>query len=96
MEQMISSNTGNKNIRQPVVIIVTNGNSHSIETYIQARTDGNVREAPRAIIMVEGHRGLLLPWRDVPGPKARIDKQEILVSIVVIVQKRHPSTHGLW
>src|SRR6266481_2076063 len=56
-KQAILPHTGDQDVRESIVIVISDGNAHAVEFDIESRGACNVRESAVAIIFVEFQRG---------------------------------------
>ena len=81
----VLSHAGDENIGKAIVVVVADGDPHSVHFEIQPSGLGHVRECAVAIVLVEPQgRALAL----VPGPVHPVNQQDVLPAVGVIVEKR--------
>src|SRR5436190_19803857 len=56
MEQAVAADRGDKNVRLSIVVVIAGRHAHAVETRIQSRARGDVREAPLAVVVIQGRR----------------------------------------
>src|SRR5438309_9127653 len=91
---MIASHPGDEHIHQTIVIVISASHSHSIKAHIQTRTGSHIGEMAGAVIVIQSHRGKLGARWNFPGPIGGVDKEQVLMSIVVEIKKSDPAAHG--
>src|SRR5271165_5665183 len=91
---MIAADSGDKNIVQPIVVVITDRYAHPVEAHIQPGPGSHIGKMTLAVVVAQHGRGWLFAFRNVPGPVGRVDKQEILVSVVIEVEKGDTAAHG--
>ena len=94
MKQMIAADRRDEHIGQAVVVIIADGYPHAVSADVQPGALGHIGEVAMTIVVVERHGWRRLSHGDMARPIARVDKQQVLETIVVKVKKRHAPTHG--
>ena len=94
VKKMIAPDRGDEYVVQSIVVVVANRNTHAVKTHVESRTGGGVGEMPRAIVVIEGVRGRLFPFGNMPGPPGRIHEKQVGRAIVIVVEEGHASAHG--
>ena len=76
-----------------VVVVVADGHAHAEERLVEPGLLGHVLEVPLAVVAIEGlgRRRLDL----VAGPVRRVDEEEVLVAVAVVVEERDARAHRL-
>ncbi len=90
---MVPPETGNVEIIETIVIVVTNRNAHSESNIPYAGPVCYVRKGPVAVIVVESTFSLLMLCREIDCQ--RIDKVNVQVPIVIIIKKGDTAAHRL-
>src|SRR5262249_11546512 len=78
LEQAVLANAGYEDVRETIVVVVTDSGSHAIHFDIEPSLAGNVGESPIAIISIELERGALVR---VARPIHSVNQQNVLPSI---------------
>ena len=82
-----------ENIREAVIIVITDGDSHPVHLYIETGGFAYVGECTVAIILVQPE-SRTLPL--VPGPVHAIHQQDVLPTVGVIVEKSAAGAQRFW
>src|SRR5258708_37391331 len=82
-----------EDVGETVVIIIADGNSHSIELDVEACAARHVGKRAVAVVAVEPQSGSLAFARTersecVPGPVHAVHKKDVLPAVVVVVEER--------
>ena len=93
VKQMVRTDRCDINIRIAIVIVVAYRAAHSVEFDGKARTASHVRKRPILIVVIESRVGFASLMF---GPIHRIDEQDVLPAVVVVVQKTNATSHRLW
>src|SRR5262245_54716613 len=91
---MVAAHACNEEIRPAIVIVVPRRNTHSVERNIESRPRRYVLEMSFAVVSIQRHGGSFLSFALVPGPIRGIDEEQVLVAVIVEIQKSHPAAHG--
>src|SRR5258708_25789998 len=91
---------GDENVGETVVIIIADGNSHSIELDVEACAARHVGKRAVAVVAVEPQSGSLAFARTersecVPGPVHAVHKKDVLPAVVVLVAQPAPQPKRL-
>ena len=94
VEEVIAVHPGDEDVGQAVVVVVAHRDAHAVEADVQSGAGRDVRRNARC------RRCGRAPWSaaafpagDVAGPVRRIDEQQVLVAVAVVVEKRHAAAH---
>src|SRR5258708_11508080 len=84
---------GDENVGETVVIIIADGNSHSIELNVEDCAARHVGKRAVAVVAVEPQSGSLAfacteRSECVPGPVHAVHKKDVLPTVVVVVEER--------
>ena len=94
MKELIPGYIGEEDVCPPVVIVVPDGDAHAISLAFHTSALCNIGEGSVAVIVVQTvpilRRLFLQRWDS--GP---IDKVNVQIPVIVIVEKRYPGKHGL-
>ena len=79
---MVLSDASDQNIRKTVIVIIADGDTHSIKLNVQARRASNVRKSAVAVVLVKLERGAaaLVAW-----PVHGVYQQNVGISVGIIV-----------
>ena len=83
-----------KYIRIAVIVVITHGNTHTVQGHCQASRFGGVGKPARPVILIELHGGPGHIRLDMARPMVGVDQQHVLVGVIVVIQKSHPAAHG--
>src|SRR6476646_7237434 len=92
---MVATDTCDEQVGQTVIVVIAHGHAHAIKAYVKPGAGRDLLEVSFAVIPVKRHCGWLLTRRNVRGPPGRVDEEQVLRAIVVEIQKRHTTAHGL-
>src|SRR6185503_13063940 len=67
-----------------------------IKAHVETRASRYVRVAASAVIAIQRQPARRASIGLVPGPQRRIDEKQILIAVVVEIEKRHPTPHRFW
>ncbi len=90
-EQPILSDARDENVREPVVVIVTDGYAHAVTFDFQAGARGHIGEGAVAVVAVE------LKSRAAPlvaGTVRAIDEHDVLPAVAIVVKKGAAGAEG--
>src|SRR6267154_4261081 len=88
---MVVAYGGDVDVVFAVVIIVADGAAHAVRLHCQARLRGAIGEGSVSVVVVEG--GVVFRGA-VPWPVHRVYKQDVLGSVVVVIQHADTAPHG--
>src|SRR5271156_3915954 len=83
---MVGANRSDKYVVFSVVVVITDGATHTVHLHRQARFPGAIREGAVSVVVVK--RGIRLR-RAVPRPIHRVDEENILPPIIVVIENTH-------
>src|ERR1700744_5363727 len=89
---MVVAYRGDVDVVFAVVVIVADGAAHAVRLDRQARLPGAIAERSVSVVVVE--RGVVFRGA-VPWPVHRVYKQDVLESVVVVIQHADAAPHGL-
>src|SRR3984957_3107680 len=89
---MVRANGGDVDIDVAVVVIVADGAPEAVHFNREACLARDIGESSVSIVVIEGREGFA---RLVPGPVHRINQQNILPAVIVVVEKAGAAAHGL-
>ena len=92
-KQVIGPYRREENVNVSVIVIVPDGNSLAIKGHIQSHFFGDIREPTVAIVPEQRLRWLGASRSVVPWPATRIHEQQILIPVVIVVEKRTSPPH---
>src|ERR1700719_3578129 len=83
-EEMALPHTAYKNVREAIVVVITDSHSHSVHFDVQAGGASNIRERSVAIVVVQTQSRFLalVAW-----PIHAIHQQDVLPAVVVVIEK---------
>ena len=89
----IAVNAGDEDVFVPVVVVITDGDTHVIADTSQSGLLGDVREVPLAVVLKKAvrvfRRGLLERLNVRP-----VGEKDIQLAVVVVVEHGHATDHG--
>jgi hypothetical protein len=91
VEEPVLSHAGDENVREAVIVIISDGHAHTVHFNIQAGVRGDVGEGAISVVAIETQRGVQLL---VAGPIHSIDQKNILPAVAVVVEKGAARTHS--
>ena len=91
--QMIGAHCGQKEVLVTVVIVVTDRGSHPVKRVPQTYFHSDIDECSCAIIAVKVHCRRRLLGILVPRPALRINQQQVLISIAIVINECASSPH---
>ena len=74
-----------------VVVVVADSAAHAIHLNVEAGLFGDVGECSVVVVAIECRVGLALR---VAGPIHRVDKEDVLPAVVVVVDEADAAAHG--
>ncbi len=84
-KQPVLPHTGDQNIREAVVVVISDGYAHAVHFDIKTGLARHIGKAAVAIVLVKTQRRML-PF--VSGPIHSVDQQDILPPVCVVIQER--------
>ena len=91
MKQNVLAPAGDEDIVEAVVIVVADGDSTGPYAAPQPRLRGDVGKRAVAVVAIEADDGL----RGCGLPAAAGQQDDILPTVVVIIEERHAASHGV-
>src|SRR5690349_6276588 len=92
---MIAADCGDENIVESIIIVIADGDAHAVASDVKTGAFGCVGEMTMAIVMIKRRSGRRCAFGYVTWPIRRIDEKQILMAVVVVIQKGDAATHGL-
>ena len=93
-KEPILAHGGEKHIGPAIGIIVTTSDPHAVKGHAQTRIGGHILEFAVAVILIKFHGWRRARRCSIPRPRAGIDEQQVLVAVIVVVQKCAARSHG--
>ena len=90
-EKMIRSDRGDVDVHVAIVVVVADGAALAIDFKREPGLPGDIRESPILIVVIERRDRIS---RFVAGPVHRVDQQNVLPAVVVVVEKAGAAAHG--
>ena len=91
-KQVAAADRRDVEIRVAVVVIIAHGHALAVEGLVEPGFLGDVLEVSLAVVAVEGLRGRGLDL--VAGPVRRVDEEQVLVAVAVVVEEGDARAHG--
>src|SRR6267154_1498478 len=88
---VVVADRGDVDVVFAVVVIVADSAAHAVRLHCQARLPGAIGEGSVSVVVVEG--GVVFRGA-VPWPVHRVHKQDVLETIVVVIQNAYTAPHG--
>src|SRR5579862_805316 len=85
---MVLPVTGDIQIGEPVVVVITHGHTDAVHFYVQARGMGYVGESAVTIVPVKVYGALSGKLGGMPRPVHAVHQDDIQPPVVVVVEKR--------
>ena len=92
-EEVAAADGRHVEIGVAVVVVVADGHALAVERLVEPGLLGHVLEVPLAVVAVEGLGGCRLDL--VAGPVRRVDEEQVLVAVAVVVEERDARAHRL-
>jgi hypothetical protein len=83
-EKIALANARDEEIGEAIVVVVTDGDAHTVEFHVEAGNFGDVSEGAVAVVAVELERGALAL---VTGPIHGIDEEDVGPAVGVVIEK---------
>src|SRR5207253_7326516 len=94
VKEVIAAHRRDEHVVQAVVVVIADGQTHAVETHVQAGTGGDIAEAVLAVVMIKGVGGGFPSGGKVPGPVGGVDEEQVGSAVVVEVEEGHAAAHG--
>jgi hypothetical protein len=94
-EQPVLADRRDKQVDVSVVVEIPDGNAHPEQRNVQSSRFRHVGKASVSVVAVQGQRGRLDRRTRIPRPTLRVDQQQILVAVSVVVEKCASAAHRL-
>ena len=92
-EEIAAADRRHVEIGVAVVVVVADGHALAVERLVEPGLLGDVLEVSLAVVAVEGLGGRRLDL--VAGPVRRVDEEQVLVAVAVVVEEGDARAHGL-
>ena len=92
-EEITAADRRHVQIGITVVVVVAHGDSLAVERLVEAGFFRDVCEASLAVVAIESLGRLRIDL--VAGPVRRIDEEQVLVAVAVVIDKGHARAHRL-
>src|SRR6266446_3803237 len=92
-EEPALADGGDENIGETIIVVIADGDAHSVKLDVEAGAAGHVGECAIAIVAVEPKSGALTL---VAGPVRAVDQKNVLPAVTVVVEERAAGAQGLW
>ncbi len=79
------------NVGVAIVVVVAHGDALAIKCFVEPGLLGDVLEVALAVVAVQGLSGRGLDL--VAGPERRVDEEQVLVAVAIVVEERHARAH---
>src|SRR6185369_5709723 len=92
LKQPALSHAGDEQVRESVIVVVADRNSHAVHLDIEAGAASDVREGSVAVVVVEAQRAAAT---FVAGPVHSVHQQNVLPAVVIVIEKGAPGAQRL-
>jgi hypothetical protein len=84
LKQPALADARHENVREPVVVVIANGDAHAIHLDIQPRRPRHIRKRSVTIVVIQAHGATVAL---VPRPVHAVDDENVLPAVVVVIEK---------
>ena len=92
LKKPVLADTGNKHILMPVVVVVSDSNTHPVHTHRESGGFSDVSKRAVPIVLIQFQRGSL---KRPSGPVRAVKDQNVEPAIAVVIEKRATRPHSL-
>jgi len=91
LEEAILADTGNQDVRETIVVVVSDRHSHAVHLHIKSAPASYVREGAVTVVVEQAHgaANALVAW-----PIGSVYQQDVLPAVIVVVKEGAPGAHG--